>query len=72
VAASSGMAELADRGLARAIPLNSTSDDIALAIVEQLRHPVAPPAVELPTWDDCARQLADLYHSVARSPVCAF
>lgn len=71
VADTSGLGELASRGLARAVPLASTSAQVAAAIVEQLRAPLVPPPIELPTWDDCAADLLKLYHSIAGRPPCA-
>jgi glycosyltransferase involved in cell wall biosynthesis len=64
VADTSGLSELAQRGLARAVPLESTPEDIAAAILEELdrSHVSAPP--DLPTWDDCAEALLGLYRSV--------
>lgn len=67
----SGLAELADRGLARAIPLTSGSGDVAAAILEQLREPLVPPPLTLASWDDCAVGLRGLYEAVARRQVCA-
>lgn len=66
VTRTSGLAELADRGLAQAIPLRSTTAQVAEAIVAQLRAPVRPAAITLPTWDDCAADLLDLYRATAR------
>src|SRR4029079_9365046 len=54
VADTSGLSELAERKLVRAIPLHSTPADAAAAIVEELQQPFSPADVRLPTWDDCA------------------
>lgn len=64
VADTSGLSELAERGWVHAIPLNSTTEQVAEAILEQLRSPSAVPTVELPTWDDCAASLLSLYSTV--------
>ena len=64
VAHNSGMAELVERGLARSVADDATSDAIATAILEQLTDPLRPASVALPTWDDCARQLLALYRAV--------
>ncbi len=64
VADTSGLRELAERGLARAVPLTSTPQAIAAAVVEQLHQPLIPANLELPTWDDCARELLLLYRGV--------
>ncbi len=60
VADTSGLSELARRGLARAIPLASTGPVIAAAIEEQLSTP-PPTDFQLPTWDECASRLVDVY-----------
>lgn len=65
VADTSGLSELARKGLAQALPLASTSSQIAQAIVEQLVRPQKPSEVNLPTWDDCAAGLLSLYNSIA-------
>jgi glycosyltransferase involved in cell wall biosynthesis len=67
VTETSGLRELAEDGLARAIPLRSAPDEIAAAALEELGRLDAPPPVELPTWDQCASALLDLYRSVAQS-----
>ncbi|GAB4215676.1 MAG: glycosyltransferase family 4 protein [Roseiflexaceae bacterium] len=68
----SGLGELADRGLAPAVPLISRPEQIGQAIVAQLRNPQTPPALDLPSWDDCAAGLLDLYQDVAgRYALCA-
>jgi glycogen synthase len=64
VADSPGLAALAAAGVARAIPLDSAPSDVAIAILEELdRPPVAAPP-RLPTWDNCADALLDLYTAV--------
>ena len=64
VADTSGLSELAEQGTARGIPLDAAPDVVSAAMLEEMaRGPVAsPPAI--PTWDDCARQLADVYRDV--------
>ena len=64
VADTSGLSELAAQGWARAIPLHSSAEQIASAILDQLRHPLMPPTITLPTWDDCANDLYELYHAI--------
>src|SRR5690606_7635090 len=63
--------EFAQRGLARAVPLDSTHEQIASVILSQIDHPVIPPEVELPSWDRCADQLLSLYHSIVGGRSCA-
>jgi glycosyltransferase involved in cell wall biosynthesis len=69
----SGLREIAQQGLARAIPLHSTPEEVARAALQQLEEPLLPPThFALPTWDDCARQLYDIYADVAvRRELCA-
>lgn len=63
----SGLGELADRGLVRSIPLGSTTEQIAAAVVHNLEAPLVPGAVALPTWEGCAADLLALYRDVART-----
>jgi glycosyltransferase involved in cell wall biosynthesis len=70
VADTSGMTELAERGLARAIPLSSSPEQIADVALEQLHQPLKPSNLALPTWEDCANKLLDLYQSICRAPLC--
>ncbi len=70
VADTSGLRELDEQGLVRAIPLKSSPQQIALAVQQQIEEPIVPPAhMVLPTWDDCARQLQMIYNaSIKREP----
>jgi glycosyltransferase involved in cell wall biosynthesis len=61
VADTSGLQELVERGWARSIPLESSPEEIAAAVLDQLHSPLIPENVELPTWDDCASGLLELY-----------
>jgi glycosyltransferase involved in cell wall biosynthesis len=61
---SSGLHELIVAGLARGVDRHATAGDIAAAVISQLNEPPAVHAASLPTWDDCARQLNELYRSV--------
>jgi glycosyltransferase involved in cell wall biosynthesis len=69
VAYTSALRELADRSLAAAVPLTASDDEIAAAILRQLRLPRMPIGLHLPTWDDCASALLELYRKVIRSPI---
>jgi len=71
VSDNSGFHELAEEGLVRAIPQGSDAAVTAAAMVEQLRAPMVPASVDLPTWDGCAAQLIDIYRSVVRETQCA-
>lgn len=67
VADSSGLAELAARGFARAVSPDADADELAAAIVAEMdaTAPVARPV--LPTWDQCAAGLAAVYlHAVVQ------
>jgi glycosyltransferase involved in cell wall biosynthesis len=68
VADTSGLSELARQGLARAIPLDSTPRQVAEAVAEQVYHPLKPAGLHLPTWDECADSLFNLYQQAARRP----
>ncbi len=64
VADNSGLREMAERGLARAIPTDSPPTELAAAILSELATPVSPPPVDLPSWDECAAAVLDLYEGV--------
>lgn len=64
VAETSGLLELAEDGLARSLPLDATTTDIAAAIIEELRTPRPRVPVELPTWDECAEKIRSVYAAV--------
>lgn len=70
VADTSGLRELAERGLARTVALKSTPEKIATEIVRQIEDPLIPTPVHLPTWDDCAANLSALYQSVTPRSLC--
>jgi len=72
VAETSGLQELVTRGQARGVPLNSTPQQVARAMWEQLEHPFVPDIFTLPTWDECAQSLLQLYHTVVRRNECVF
>jgi len=63
VADTSGLSELATSGLAHAIPIDSSIAAVAAAVVEQLATP-APQQFDLPTWDESAASLVDVYREV--------
>jgi len=72
VADTSGFKELAQQGLVRAISLNSSPEEVALAARQQIEEPIVPPAhLVLPTWDDCASQLQTVYNASIRKEQCA-
>jgi glycosyltransferase involved in cell wall biosynthesis/GT2 family glycosyltransferase len=65
VADTSGLAELAADGFARAVPLEESPGDIAAAVVEELAKPSPSRRPQLISWDRCAAALDDLYRSLA-------
>jgi glycosyltransferase involved in cell wall biosynthesis len=64
VAYTSGLMEYADRGFVRAIPIDSDPQAVAAAITRELRDPLVPPRIDVPTWDDCAKSLLQLYREI--------
>ncbi len=58
------LSEFADRGWARSVSLSAPPEEIARSILVQLRQPIVPCDVTLPTWDDCAAALLSLYQQV--------
>jgi glycosyltransferase involved in cell wall biosynthesis len=65
VARSPGLAELADGRLARGVPLDCRPEELAAIIVEELNKPALEPS-PLPTWDECADRLLQVYEDVVR------
>jgi glycosyltransferase involved in cell wall biosynthesis len=65
VADTSGLGELAAEGLARAVPLDAPSTEIAEAVAQELQEEGPPPKPKLSSWDDCAAALLQLYREVA-------
>ncbi len=63
VAKTSGMTELVEDGLANGIDIDASNDELAAVIAAQLQAP-EPAELKLPTWDDCAAQLIDVYREV--------
>jgi glycosyltransferase involved in cell wall biosynthesis len=60
-----GLQELAEQGLIRTIPLNSTPEEVAAAALQQIEKPLIPTQLTLPTWDECTNKLLAVYESVA-------
>ncbi|MFM8321613.1 MAG: glycosyltransferase family 4 protein [Chloroflexota bacterium] len=71
VADTSGLSELAHKGLARAIPLHSSPGQVAQAVIEQLDQPAQPGPLSLPTWEDCSAGLLSLYSEITGRRLCA-
>jgi glycogen synthase len=62
----SGLGEIARKGWANAIPLDSSPEATAQAMLQQLDNPLYPSAVSLPTWDDCAASLLNTYRAIRK------
>lgn len=69
VADAGGLSEIAADGFGRAIPLDSTAQQIADAALEELAKPPPQRSPELTSWDECAAALLDLYASVLKTDV---
>ncbi len=63
VADTSGLSELAREGLVAATPIDSTPEQIARALLDVMSQP-EPENLDLPTWDESASRLADVYREV--------
>ena len=64
VADASGLAEIAEDGFARAIPLDESPEGIGRAVIEALALPPPDRRPRLSSWDECAEQLLSLYRSL--------
>jgi glucosyl-dolichyl phosphate glucuronosyltransferase len=64
VADSSGLTELAADGFARAIPLDESADGVGAAVIEELGKPPPEGRPTLISWDECARDVHDLYQAL--------
>ena len=66
VAGTSGLQEIADKGLARVVPLESSPEDVARAVLGELASRISvKPEIALPTWEECAASLESIYRSAA-------
>jgi glycosyltransferase involved in cell wall biosynthesis len=74
VANTSGLRELGQQGLVRTVELNSTPQEIARAALHQIDESLVPAITALPTWDECASQLIQLYEEAVavRRSACVF
>jgi glycosyltransferase involved in cell wall biosynthesis len=64
VADAGGLSEIAADGFGRAIPLDSSSEQIAAAALEELEKPPPQSSPNLTSWDECSAALLDLYASI--------
>jgi glycosyltransferase involved in cell wall biosynthesis len=67
VADAGGLSEIAEDGFGRAIPLDSTPEQIAAAALEELEKPPPATSPSLTSWDECAAALLALYGSLLNS-----
>jgi glycosyltransferase involved in cell wall biosynthesis len=67
VSDTSGLGELAAKGLCRAIPRDAGPGEVAAAIAEELEARREIPDLTLPDWDDCAQSLSEVYDDVWNS-----
>lgn len=71
VADTSGMRELAEQGFVRAVSLNSSTEQIARAAIQQIEEPLLPAQLSLPTWEDATRKLLAVYNICLGREQCA-
>jgi len=71
VADTSGLRELVEQKLVRAVSLNSTPEEIAAAVLQQIEEPLIPAQLALPTWEDCTQKLHAIYSASTRREQCA-
>jgi glycosyltransferase involved in cell wall biosynthesis len=64
VSDTSGLGEIARKGLGRALPLQSGSEDLATAMAEELSAARVVPDLDLPDWEACAQALSEIYRDV--------
>jgi glycosyltransferase involved in cell wall biosynthesis len=67
VSDTSGLGELANKGLCRSIPLNAGPKEVAVAMADELESRRHVPDWALPDWDDCTQALSEVYDDVFNS-----
>jgi glycosyltransferase involved in cell wall biosynthesis len=67
VADSPGLRDLGDRGLARVVEHAQDPEELARAVLAELEQPRVLRTLDLPSWDDCAAALCEVYREVGRS-----
>jgi glycosyltransferase involved in cell wall biosynthesis len=60
----SGLGELASKGLCRAVARDANPSALAAAMAEELEAQRVVPDWALPDWDDCAQALSEVYDDV--------
>jgi glycosyltransferase involved in cell wall biosynthesis len=66
-----GLHDLVEQGLVHPVAPSATPDDVARKIDTVLDLPASSEPMKLPTWDECADALLEVYRSAARRPACA-
>lgn len=64
VTASSGFIEMVESGMVEAVPPDASASQVAHEVVEQLGKGPTIGAISLPSWDECAVRLAQVYQGV--------
>ena len=62
----SGFMEMAERGLVKAVPVAASAAEVAGAMLATLAEPGGRAPVALPSWEDCAGQLEEIYLEVGQ------
>jgi glycosyltransferase involved in cell wall biosynthesis len=60
-----GLTELVEDGYARGVPLTTSPEEVAAAVLEELDERTVRDPPALPTWDACTDELWNLYETVA-------
>jgi len=66
VSDATGLRELAQKGLCRAVPLRAHPRKVASAMAEALAAPPIGQQAHLPDWDTCASELISIYRQVLK------
>jgi glycosyltransferase involved in cell wall biosynthesis len=64
VSDTSGLHELAEKGLCRAVPLSASREQLASMMADELQNRREVPETSLPDWDRCADELFRVYEGV--------
>jgi glycosyltransferase involved in cell wall biosynthesis len=68
---SSGIGDLVAEGWVRGIPPGASATAAAQTLVQAMSSPPLVDPAQLPTWDDCAEQLARVYIAAASTAVAS-
>jgi glycosyltransferase involved in cell wall biosynthesis len=71
VSDTSGLRELAQKGLCHSVSMEATPTQVAEAIIKEFETEYQSPEFSLPDWDDCTRQLLTIYEKVLNLPIAA-